>query len=197
MTAAGNPVELMVPIILEQKVTSIEAHRAYGRLVRAHGHPAPGAVGLRPADLRLPPTPAELAALPSYAWHECGVERRRAETIREVCRRAASVERIAARGSVGFQQAVTALNGIGVWTATMVAQVAFGDPDAVIVGDYHLPRFVTWNLAGEPEGDDARMLELLEPFRPHRARVVALLGREGASPPRRAPKRALRDIRRI
>jgi 3-methyladenine DNA glycosylase/8-oxoguanine DNA glycosylase len=192
MTAAGNPVELMVPTILEQKVTSVEAHRAYSRLVRAHGHPAPG-----PADLRLPPTPAELVALPSYAWHACGVERRRAETIRGVCGRAASVERIAEAGSAAFQTKVTALNGVGVWTATMVAQLAFGDPDAVIVGDYHLPIFVAWNLAGEREADDARMLELLEPFRPHRARVVALLGREGTAPPRRAPKRALRDIRRI
>ncbi len=197
MTIANNPVELMVPTILEQKVTSVEAHRAYGRLVRAHGHAAPGPLDRRPVELRLPPTPAELAALPSYAWHACGVERRRAETIREVCRRASSVERIAAQGSAAFQRAVTALNGIGDWTATMVAQLAFGDPDAVVVGDYHLPVFVAWNLAGEREADDARMLELLEPFRPHRARVVALLGREGSTPPRRAPKRALRDIRRI
>ncbi|MEP6622941.1 MAG: DNA-3-methyladenine glycosylase 2 family protein [Acidimicrobiia bacterium] len=192
MTAAGNPVELLVPTVLEQKVTSVEAHRAYGRLVRTYGHPAPG-----PVDLRLPPTAAELVALPSYGWHACGVERRRAETIRETCRRASSIERIAANGSDAFQRAVTSLAGIGVWTATMVAQLAFGDPDAAVVGDYHLPIFVAWNLAGEREADDARMLELLEPYRPHRARVVALLGREGSIPPRRAPKRALRDIRRI
>ena len=192
MTTAGNPVELMVPTILEQKVTSVEAHRAYGRLVRAHGHPAPG-----PRELKVPPTPGELARLPSFAWHAVGVERRRAETIREVCGRAASVERVAARGCGAFLGAVTAIPGIGVWTATMVAQLAFGDPDAAVVGDFHLPSFVAWNLVGEREADDARMLELLEPFRPHRARVVALLGREGAHPPRRAPKRALRDIRRI
>lgn len=192
MTAAGNPVELMVPTILEQKVTSVEAHRAYGRLVRAHGQPAPG-----PIELALPPTPAELVALPSFAWHACGVERRRAETIREVCRRAPSIERVAAVGSAAFQSAITSIPGIGVWTATMVAQLAFGDPDAVIVGDFHLPAFVAWNLVGEREADDTRMLELLEPFRPHRARVVALIGREGSHPPRRAPKRALRDIRGI
>jgi 3-methyladenine DNA glycosylase/8-oxoguanine DNA glycosylase len=92
---------------------------------------------------------------------------------------------------------VASIPGIGVWTATMVAQLAFGDPDAAVLGDFHLPAFVAWNLVGEHDADDARMLELLEPFRPHRARVVALLGREGAHPPRRAPKRALRDIRRI
>ena len=60
MTSTGNPVELMVPTILEQKVTSVEAHRAYGRLVRAHGTRAPG-----PRELLLPPTPAELVAFGS------------------------------------------------------------------------------------------------------------------------------------
>lgn len=192
LTAAANPVELLVPTILEQKVTSVEAHRAYSRLVRAHGRPAPG-----PRPLMVAPTPAELAVLPSFAWHACGVERRRAETVRTVCGRAASIERVAERGSADFQRAVTSISGIGVWTATMVALLAFGDPDAAIVGDFHLPSFVAWNLAGERVADDARMLDLLEPFRPHRARVVALLGREGTHPPRRAPKRARRDIRAI
>ncbi len=193
LVAAGNPVELLVPTVLEQKVTSTEAHRAYSRLVRAHGHPAPGPN----AALRLPPTVAELAALPSFAWHAVGVERRRAETVREVCTRAAAIDRVAAGGSAAFQRAITSLRGVGPWTATSVAGIAFGDPDAVVVGDYHLPAIVAWNLVGEREADDARMLELLEPFRPHRARVVALLARAGGHPPRRAPRRALRDIRRI
>ena len=197
MTAAGNPVELMVPTILEQKVTSVEAHRAYGRLVRAHGHPAPGSGASAPRELMLPPTFAELAALPSFAGHACGVERRRVETVREVCRRAPSIARVASKGSDAFQTAIVSIPGIGVWTATMVAQLAFGDPDAVVMGDFHLPTVVAWNLAGEREADDTRMLALLEPFRPHRARVVALIAREGSSVPRRAPKRALRDIRRI
>jgi 3-methyladenine DNA glycosylase/8-oxoguanine DNA glycosylase len=191
--AAGNPVELMVPTVLEQKVTSIEAHRAYGRLVRAHGHVAPGPN----EQLRLPPTVEELVALPSFAWHAVGVERRRAETIREVGRRAPAIERIAGGGSDAFQRAVVQLPGIGPWTATSVAGIAFGDADAVVVGDFHLPSLVAWNLIGERRADDARMLELLEPFRPHRARAVALILRDGTHPPRRAPKAALRDIRRI
>lgn len=193
LATAGNPVELLVPTILEQKVTSNEAHRAYVRLVRAHGHGAPG-----PNDgLRLPPTVAELEALPSFAWHTIGVERRRAETVREVCRRAGAIERVAAKGSVAFQRGVTSLPGIGPWTATSVAGLAFGDADAAVVGDFHLPSIVAWNLVGERRADDARMLELLEPFRPHRARAVALIVRAGSHPPRRAPKAALRDIRGI
>jgi 3-methyladenine DNA glycosylase/8-oxoguanine DNA glycosylase len=193
LARAGNPVELLVPTILEQKVTSIEAHRAYSRLVRAHGGPAPGPC----PGLRLPPRPAELAALPSFAWHAVGVERRRAETVRVVCRRAQAIDRVASKGSAVFQEQVVALPGIGPWTATSVAQIAFGDPDAVVVGDYHLPSIVAWNLVGERRADDDRMLELLEPYRPHRARAVALLLRAGAHPPRRAPRARLRDIRRI
>jgi 3-methyladenine DNA glycosylase/8-oxoguanine DNA glycosylase len=193
LATAGNPVELLVPTILEQKVTSSEAHRAYARLVRAHGHVAPG-----PNDrLRLPPTVAELAALPSFAWHTVGVERRRAETVREVCRRAGAIERVAAKGSDAFQAGITSLPGIGPWTATSVAGLAFGDADAAVVGDFHLPSLVAWNLVAERRADDARMLELLEPFRPHRARAVALIVRAGSNPPRRGPKAALRDIRRI
>jgi 3-methyladenine DNA glycosylase/8-oxoguanine DNA glycosylase len=193
LTTAGNPVELLVPTVLEQKVTSTEAHRAYARLVRTYGEPAPGPN----AALRLPPTVAVLASLASFAWHELGVERKRSETVREVCRRADAIERVAACGSEAFQQGVTSLRGVGPWTAASVAGIAFGDPDAVVVGDYHLPAIVAWNLAGERRADDARMLELLEPFRPHRARVVALVARAGGHPPRRAPRAPLRDIRRI
>ena len=50
-----------------------------------------------------------------------------------------------------------------------------GDPDAVPTGDLHLPHEVAWALAGEESADDARMLELLEPFRGHRFRLLRLL----------------------
>src|SRR4029453_406544 len=46
-----------------------------------------------------------------------------------------------------------------------------GDPDAVPVGDFHLPHLVAGALAGEPRGTDERMLEPLAPFAGHRRRV--------------------------
>jgi 3-methyladenine DNA glycosylase/8-oxoguanine DNA glycosylase len=65
-----------------------------------------------------------------------------------------------------------------------------GDPDAVPVGDLHLPREIGRALAGESRADDRRMLELLEPFRGHRFRLIRWLlaagrlhlGRGGRSP---------------
>jgi 3-methyladenine DNA glycosylase/8-oxoguanine DNA glycosylase len=59
-----------------------------------------------------------------------------------------------------------------------------GDPDAVPVGDLHLPHEVGWALAGEPGADDARMLELLDPYRGHRFRVLRLLMAAGRVRPR-------------
>ena len=84
--------------------------------------------------------------------------------------------------------------GIGPWTAAEVGVRALGDPDAVSVGDFHLPSLVAFALAGEPRGDDARMLELLEPYRGQRARVVRLLELSGIRPPRRGPRLSGRGI---
>ena len=89
---------------------------------------------------------------------------------------------------------LTALPGIGQWTAAEVAMVAMGDADAVSVGDYHLPHHVAWVLAGEPRADDARMLELLEPYRGHRGRVIRLLVAGAPGPPRFGPRLPLNPI---
>jgi 3-methyladenine DNA glycosylase/8-oxoguanine DNA glycosylase len=85
-----------------------------------------------------------------------------------------------------------AVPGIGPWTVAEVTRLTYGDPDAVSVGDYHLPSLVAWIFAGERRGDDARMLELLEPYRGQRGRVVRLLEVSGRRPPRRGPRLAPR-----
>ncbi|HEX2195510.1 MAG TPA: DNA-3-methyladenine glycosylase 2 family protein [Actinomycetota bacterium] len=189
---SGAVVETIVPAILEQKVTSEEAHRSYRGLVLAHGEPAPGPLGLR-----LPPSPEVLAALPYYALHRFGIERRRADTIRRACSYARRLEETTTLPPDAARRRLLALPGIGPWTAAVVAGAALGDPDAVLVGDLHVPHLVTWTLAGEPRGDDARMLELLEPFAGHRGRVVRLVVAGGSRPQARHPRRRLRSIARI
>lgn len=185
-------VETIVPAILEQKVTSDEAHRSYRKLVWAHGEPAPG-----PLELRLPPSPRLLASLPYHSFHRFGVERRRADTIRRACSYAHRLEEAVALPPDAARRRLMALPGVGPWTAAVVAVAAFGDPDAVIVGDLHLPHLVGWTLAGEPDADDARMLELLEPYAGNRARVVRLVVTAGPRPPAHYPRRRLRSIASI
>ena len=183
--------ESLVPAILEQKVIGVEARRALRDLVRLHGEASPGPVEL---GLRLPPRPETLVALPYYAFHPLGVERRRADLIRRVAACAAWFEAIV---DLPFGEAyarLTAVPGIGPWTAAEVGVRALGDPDAVSVGDFHLPNLVAFALAGEPRGTDARMLELLEPYRGQRARVVRLLELSGIRAPAYGPRLSFRHI---
>ncbi len=182
-------VEALVPAILEQKVVGLEARRSYARLVRALGEPAPG-----PVPLLVPPAPAVLAATPAWAFHRFGVERKRADTIRVACSYAHRLEEISGMTMSDAYGRLTALPGVGPWTAAEVALVALGDCDAVSVGDYHLPDQVAWALAGEARADDARMLDLLEPFRGHRGRVIRLISIGAPRPPRFGPRMPLRSI---
>jgi 3-methyladenine DNA glycosylase/8-oxoguanine DNA glycosylase len=188
----GAVVEALVPAILEQKVTGTEAWRGLRGLVRGWGEPAPG-----PFGLRLLPEPSVLAAIPYHAFHPIGVERRRADLVRRVADRAARFEEILGLPRDAAYARLTALPGLGPWTAAEVMLRAAGDADAVSVGDFHLPNLVAFALAGEIRGTNERMLELLEPWRGHRARVIRLLETSGLRPPAFGPRYAPRSIATI
>jgi len=189
MGRTGAVMEALVPAILEQKVTGLEAFRAFRGLVVAYGERAPGAFGLR-----LLPAAETLAGLPYHAFHPLGVERRRADTIRWAAARATRLEEAPALPLPDAYRRLRAMPGVGAWTAAEVAVRALGDPDAVSLGDYHLPNLVAWALAGEARADDGRMIELLEPYRGQRARVIRLLEASGIRAPRFGPRMAPRAI---
>jgi 3-methyladenine DNA glycosylase/8-oxoguanine DNA glycosylase len=182
--------EAIVPTILEQRVTGGEARRSWRLLVRRLGEPAPGPL----RDLRLPPAPEVLAATPSWVFHRAGVERSRADTITGVMRRAVRVDEAADMPIDDAHRRLRAFRGIGEWTANEVALVALGDPDAVSAGDFHLKNVVAHALAGEARATDERMLELLEPYRGHRARAVRIIEAAGFGAPRFGPRIAVPQI---
>lgn len=192
---SGAVVEALVPTVVEQRVTTVEAKRSYRDLVVALGERAPGPAGR--AGLLLPPSPGRLAATPSYALHRFGLERKRADTIRRACSVAPRLEEAASMSPADARRRLCVLPGLGPWTAAQVALVALGDADAVSVGDYNFPHMVAWALVGERRGDDARMLELLEPYRGHRGRVIRLIVAAGLGPPRTVPRARLRSIARM
>ena len=189
---SGAVLEALIPAILEQKVTGTEARRAYRGIIARWGEPAPG-----PFGLRLLPPPEVLASLPYHAFHPIGLERRRADLVRAVAARAPRFEEIVDMPLSAAYARLRAVPGIGPWTAAEVAVRALGDPDAVSVGDYHSPSLVAYALAGERKATDDRMLELLEPFRGHRARVIRLLEESGIRPEMHGPRMQPRSIAAI
>ena len=132
-----------------------------------------------------------------FAYHRAGIERKRADTIRIAASRADRLQEAVDLADGVLAARLAALPGIGPWTVAEVVAVGLGDPDAVSVGDFHLPHLVAWNLAREPRATDARMLELLAPFVPHRGRVIRLLERYGEGAPRFGPRLPVRSIAAI
>ena len=189
LTRTGSVMDALVVAILGQKITGEEARRAHEGLLMRFGEPAPGPLGLR-----VPPPPEKLARLPYWAFHPLGIERRRADVIRAAAAVAPQLERIADLSHDEGERRLRSLSGVGPWTAAETMRIALGDPDAVSVGDYHLPHLVCRTLAGEARGTDERMLELLEPYRGQRGRVALLIEHGVQMQPRRAPRRRLRSI---
>jgi 3-methyladenine DNA glycosylase/8-oxoguanine DNA glycosylase len=187
----GRVFETLVPSVLEQKVTGREARASWRWLVHRYGAPAPGPA---PEGMRVPPPAAVWRRVPSWDWHRAGVDPRRARTVLAAAQVAGRLEECVGMPPAQAERRLRAVPGIGVWTAAEIAQRALGDADAVSVGDYHLSQFVGWALAGRPLDDDG-MVELLEPWRPHRYRVVRLLECSGYAKPRFGPRTTVQDHR--
>jgi 3-methyladenine DNA glycosylase/8-oxoguanine DNA glycosylase len=189
LTRGAPVIETLVNSIIGQKVTGFEARRSQRLLLARLGEPAPG-----PHGLRLLPVPERLARTPYWAFHALGLERRRADAIRAAAAVAPRLEEIRSMPADDARRRLESVPGVGPWTAAETMRLALGDPDAVSVGDFNLPRQVCWVLAGERDGDDRRMLELLAPYSGQRARVVLLIEHSGLRPARRAPRYTPRQI---
>jgi len=200
--------EALAPAILEQKITQLEAHRAWSGLHREFGEPACGAgvVAGLPERLRLPLTPEAWRRIPSWRWHTAGVDLARSSAIVRAARVAASLERALELDerlpaeAEELTRRLRSLPGVGVWTAAETTQRSHGDPDAPSFGDYHVAKRVGWALTGR-DANDEELAELLEPYRGHRQRVVRLALLAGRVDPDRArpkfgPRMTVQDHRR-
>ncbi|MFD5404618.1 DNA-3-methyladenine glycosylase family protein [Streptomyces griseorubiginosus] len=195
LTRTGLVLESLIPSVLEQKVTTDEAYRAWRLLVRKFGEPAPGpAAGGR---LWVMPAPRTWALIPSWEWHRAGVDNKRASTILRCVRVAARLEEAMSMAPAAAQARLEVVPGVGPWTSAEVVQRSHGAADAVTVGDLHLPGIVGFALAGDRDADDAVMLSLLEPYAGQRHRAARLILLSGRTPGRRAPRMTRGDIGRL
>jgi len=186
---SGLVMESLVPAIIEQKVTGQEAFAGFRRLVHRYGERAPGPG--RELRLWVQPSPATLRQVPSWEWLRMHIDPARSRAVVTVARVAESLERTIGLSHEEADRRLRTIAGVGVWTSAEVRQRSHGDPDAVSFGDYHVAKDVGWALTGTPF-DDAELEEFLEPWRPHRGRVPALIGLAGLRRPRRGPRMAPR-----
>lgn len=191
VTRSARILDFLVPSVLGQKVTGIEQKRAWRELVTRHGEPAPGPA---PIGMRVAPTPKAWRRIPSWEWHRAGVGPQRSDTVIRVANVGESLERAVAVDAAEAIRRLRTVAGVGVWTAHETVQRSHGDPDSVSVGDFHLCKRVGAALIGRRVDDD-RMLELLEPWRGHRQRVVRLIEAAGIGYERHGPRMTIVDNR--
>ncbi len=198
LASAGVVWQELLLVVLGQRVTSEEAVRSWRRMVDTWGEPAPG-----PHELRMPPRPGVIAALSYVDLHRINIERRRADAILLAAKRANRLEEAATMTAADALVRLSALPGLGLWTATSTITVSHGDPDTIVLRDYGLPTIVNYAFTGSaarvsPEaGGDEQMCRHLAPWTGHRQRIIRLLYTAGITPPRRGPRAANPDIRRL
>ncbi|MHC5261080.1 DNA-3-methyladenine glycosylase family protein [Streptomyces sp. UC4497] len=187
LTRTNLILESLIPSILEQKVTTDEAYRAWRLLLNKYGEPAPGPAG-EELRMRVMPDPRTWALIPSWEWHKAGVDNKRASTIIRAAKVARRLEEAAAMEPAAARTRLELVPGIGPWTSAETVQRTHGAPDEVTTGDLHLPGIVGYALAANRDATDEDMLELLAPYAGQRHRAARLIMLSGVSPARRQPK---------
>lgn len=193
LPSTGLVFEMAAPAILEQKVTGAEARGSWRALLFRYGDPAPGPA---PRGMRVFPAAAVWRRIPSWEWHRANVMPQRMRCLLATAAVAHRLDEAVGLPRDERLRRLRSVPGIGRWTAAEVAQRAWGDPDEVSYGDFHIPAMVGWALTGRPVDDDG-MMELLEIYRGQRQRAVRLIELSGVRKPRFGPRLAAGDIRAL
>jgi 3-methyladenine DNA glycosylase/8-oxoguanine DNA glycosylase len=154
--------------VLQQRVRSTDAMREWRTICTRFGQTAANGQTAFPS-------PSALSAVPLHELLAIGIDPRRARTLLAL---AHEIRLHPLRPDMTHEQLRLRLGrvpGVGPWTVDMILGFGAADTDAVPIGDLYLPHLVSFALAGERRGTDERMIQLLEPFRPHRFRVVRLV----------------------
>ena len=192
---SGRLMEALVPAVLEQKVLTIEAHRAWRILLAKFGGQPPGPA---PRGMRVFPDPKTWRRIPSWDWHRAGVEGVRAQTIIRACTVADSLERLLAKTHEEADRLLRTIPGIGPGRPRRRGSAPRATRTRSPSATRTCRNMVGWALAGRSATNDEEMLELLGPYAGHRHRVTRLVKLSGlGGPPRRAPKLPVRDYRRF
>lgn len=158
--------DVVAGLIFQQRVTWQEATRAYRQVVERWGEVAPC------GTLRMPLARQQWRSLTTAHLQSFGLDEKRATTLMRAADLSSRLDGLYFKDLAQARQFLTKIPGIGPWTREMLMGFGLGDADAVPTGDVHLPYVVSEALSGRAQGSDELMVELLEPYRGHRFRVI-------------------------
>ena len=190
-----SPYHELLVAVLGQRVTGVEAIRQWRQITLAYGASAPG-----PHEhLMLPPDPTKVMSTPYFDFHSFGIEKKRADALRAVARHfdmltSSTLFDLEPGDATRHLQVI---NGIGPWSAAVAGGLAFGDPDALLVGDFHVKNTAAWALRGVIRGTDEEMIRDMAPYAGQRHRVMRWLELAGWRAPARGPRRRIVSIARL
>jgi DNA-3-methyladenine glycosylase II len=153
--------EGLVSAIVSQQLSSKAADTILGR-VRALGLDEGGAL-----------RPAILLALPDEKLRGAGLSGAKTRYVRDLCERvtasALPLDRLHHLDDEAVIEALTAVKGVGRWTAEMVLIFRLGRPDVLPVADLGIQKGIQklFGLRKLPAAE--RMVKLSRPFRPYRS----------------------------
>jgi DNA-3-methyladenine glycosylase II len=164
----GDPYGALVRVIVGQQLSVTAARAIHGRLLERFGG--------------RPPTPDEvLADDPDELRTAAGLSRAKTVFLRSLAQHIVDgeleLDRLGELDDDALIAELTAVKGIGEWTAQIYLMFELARPDVLAVGDLGIRRAVerAYALAELPGRDE--LIALAEPWRPHRTAACALLWR--------------------
>jgi len=181
----GAVVDRIGPLDLEAR-TRGRPGDAYGALVRSITGQQLSVKAARTIYLRLAglfgdrtPTPAELIATDPDDLRAVGLSYQKAAYLRDLAERVEDgrleLERFPAMDDAGVSAELTAIKGVGQWTADMFMMFHLGRQDVLPVGDLGIRKAaeIEYSLRKLPSPD--RLKRLARPWRPHRTLACVYL----------------------
>jgi DNA-3-methyladenine glycosylase II len=164
----GDPYGALLRVIVGQQLSVTAARAIHGRLLERFGG--------------RPPTPAEvLADDPDDLRTSVGLSHAKTAYLRSVAQHivdgALELDRLGELDDEALIAELTAVKGVGEWTAHIYLMAELARPDVLAVGDLGIRRAVerAYGLADLPARDE--LIALAEPWRPHRTAACLLLWR--------------------
>ena len=162
-----DPYGALLRAIVGQQLSTKAARSIYGRLLERFG-------GRTPA-------PAELLAADPELIRSAGLSRPKVAYLRDLAQRIEDgdlvVDRLAELDDDEVSAALTAVKGLGRWTADMFLIFHLTRPDVLPVGDLGIRRAVERAYALDEPPDAERIERTAEPWRPHRTLASLYLWR--------------------